>query len=175
MLGVTCCPWQPMWAFSIPLEPECAKEFVGFFHTTMSTNFKSISQRGLKGGGFGKSNSHALQMSPFSPWDKKRGKQAAGRTGWDADMLVCLNRTLVLQRHNVRIVPNGVLITDECIPPACILWMAIWRDRQWRCVYHAKAQGLVITGLKDADPSMETDPGLLDSRAAYQDDIVARA
>ena len=175
ILGVTCCPWQPLEAFSIPLSPLLANQFVGLFHKTALANWKSIAQRGLKGGGFGKSRSSVLQMSPFPPWDRSRGAQASGRNSWDADLMICLNRTMVLAQYRVRIVPNGVLITSDQIPSACILWAAAWVDGGWRLIYHVKAQGLIITGIRGADPAVEIDPGLLASRAAYQADMAARA
>ena len=114
-------------------------------------------------------------MSPFPPWDPSRGAQASGRNSWDADLMICLSRTMVLAQYRVRIVPNGVLITPDRIPSACILWAAAWVDGGWRLIYHVKAQGLIITGIRGADPAVEIDPGLLANRAAYQADLAARA
>ena len=171
VLGSTCTPWAQMENYSIPLPVAYAGELMGLCHVTRRTHVKGILQRGLKGGGFGKTRAQDLQMSPSFPWDRQRYK-AGGRGNWDSDAIVVLNRTMVLAHCNCRVVPSGVIISRDLIPPEFILYVALWIDNEWKVVYDSRLAVQCITGFVGGN-DIGVEPGVLESLFFTQQDVEA--
>ena len=128
-------------------------------------HWKSIIQRGLKGGGFGVTQNQELQLSPFLPWDYCRS-MASGRDSWSDDLLIALDHDRVFGSYEIRANQSGVLITADCILPSHIRWAAHWSGHRWRTIYHRHAAGLFITGAEEGNPRTGIHPGM---KASYDD------
>ena len=129
--------------------------------------WKSILQRRLKGGGFGRSKSPDLQLSPFLPWDRDRN-YAGGRQTNVSDLLIELDRQRVLEDFEVRVVPSGVLITRGIITSAYITRAYMFKNSRWELIFHYAARGIPITGTLGTNRGVTLHPGLAENAKEWR-------
>ena len=98
---------------------------------------------------------------------------ASGRMDWDSDVLIALNRSQVLSNCVCRIVPSGVIITRDLVPPEFIVWIARWINGAWEIVYDQRLAAQAITGYTGGDPDVGVHPDVLKNLEATRLDVQA--